>query len=409
MNKNRTSNPIINYLKNTDYFLWLIIGLIALYSLLLIKSVTRATNSNYFSTQLFAVIVGLIGALFITFIGYDTISNYWFLIAAGSLFLMVYTILFGINISSSGGINATAWINLGGRTFQPSELVKICFIVTYAKHLSLLNEKGTINQFKNILMLGGHAAVPVLLCHMQGDDGAGVVFFAIFIAMSLASDIKLRYFILLGVIILLAVPFAWNYILSDYQKLRFTAVYNLDDPDVSINEGYQQYQGRISIGSGGLFGKGLFHGNRVESSSVTFQHSDFIFTVAGEELGFVGCALVMLLLFVLMYRTLKVGLSSKDSMGKYMCFGFFGLIALQSISNIGMCLAILPVMGVTLPFFSAGGSSAACLYLGIGLIESVYINRNKKTTLETYKEVSYKKLDLKRLKISEISEELESD
>lgn len=176
MNKNRTSNPIINYLKNTDYFLWLIIGLIALYSLLLIKSVTRATNSNYFSTQLFAVIVGLIGALVITFIGYDTISNYWFLIAAGSLFLMVYTILFGINISSSGGINATAWINLGGRTFQPSELVKICFIVTYAKHLSLLNEKGTINQFKNILMLGGHAAVPVLLCHMQGDDGAGVVF-----------------------------------------------------------------------------------------------------------------------------------------------------------------------------------------------------------------------------------------
>ncbi len=409
MNKNRTSSPVINYLKNTDYFLWLIIGLIALYSLLLLKSVTRATNSNYFSTQLFAVIVGLVAALVITFIGYDTISNYWFLIAAGSLFLMVYTILFGINISSSGGINATAWINLGGRTFQPSELVKICFIVTYAKHLSILNEKGTINQFKNILMLAFHAAVPVLLCHMQGDDGAGVVFFAIFISMSLASDIKLRYFILLGAVIVLAVPFAWNYILSDYQKLRFTAVYNLDDPDVSINEGYQQYQGRISIGSGGLFGKGLFHGNRVESSAVTFQHSDFIFSVAGEELGFVGCALIMLLLFVLMYRILKVGLSSKDQMGKYMCFGFFGLVALQSISNIGMCLAVLPVMGVTLPFFSAGGSSAACLYLGIGLIESVYINRNKKTTLETYKDVSYKKLDLKRLKIAEISEGIESE
>ena len=408
MNKNRSNNPIINYLKNTDYILWLIIGLIALYSLLLLKSVSRATNTNYFNTQLFAVTIGIIGALVVTFIGYDTLTNYWGLIAAGSLFLMVYTILFGINISSSGGINATAWINLGGRTFQPSELVKICFIITYAKHLSILNEKGTINKFKNICILAGHAACPVLLCHMQGDDGAGVVFFAIFITMSLASGIKLRYFALLAAIIVIAVPFAWKFILSDYQRLRFTAVYNLDDPDVAINEGYQQYQGRISIGSGGFLGKGLFNGSRVESNEVTFQHSDFIFTVAGEELGFVGCLLVMLLLFALMYRALKIGLSAKDAMGKYMCFGFFGLIALQSISNIGMCLAVLPVMGVTLPFFSAGGSSAACLYLGIGLLESVYINRNKKSTLETYKNVSYKKLDLKKIRISELSDSVEN-
>ena len=124
MNKNRSNNPIINYLKNTDYILWLIIGLIALYSLLLLKSVSRATNTNYFNTQLFAVTIGIIGALVVTFIGYDTLTNYWGLIAAGSLFLMVYTILFGINISSSGGINATAWINLGGRTFHRQNLLK---------------------------------------------------------------------------------------------------------------------------------------------------------------------------------------------------------------------------------------------------------------------------------------------
>ena len=133
---------------------------------------------------------------------------------------------------------------------------------------------------------------------------------------------------------------------------------------------------RISIGSGGLVGQGLFNGQRVASNVVTFQHSDFIFSVAGEEMGLFGCTLIMLSLIALMWRILYVAYMSKDGIGKYMCFGFFGLIALQTVSNIGMCLALLPVMGVTLPFYSAGGSSAACLYLGIGLVQSVYMKRN---------------------------------
>ena len=144
-----------------------------------------------------------------------------------------------------------------------------------------------------------------------------------------------------------------------------------------MDEGYQQYQGRISIGSGGLTGEGLFNGSRVASQSVTFQQSDFIFSVAGEELGFVGCVLIIVLLLLLMIKVLHVAHSSRDDLGKYICYGFFGMIALQSVSNVGMCLAILPVMGVTLPFFSAGGSSAACLYLGFGLVQSVYMRRKE--------------------------------
>ena len=154
----------------------------------------------------------------------------------------------------------------------------------------------------------------------------------------------------------------WKFVLSEYQIKRFTSVYNLDDPSIQLNEGYQQVQGRISIGSGQLTGKGLFNGPRVETNLVTFQHSDFIFSVAGEELGFIGCTAI-------------IASKARDDLGRCMCFGFFGLIALQSVSNIGMCLALLPVMGVTLPFFSAGGSSAVCLYLGFGLIQSVYMHR----------------------------------
>lgn len=134
-------------------------------------------------------------------------------------------------------------------------------------------------------------------------------------------------------------------------------------------------QGRISIGSGQLTGKGLFNGPRVETNLVTFQHSDFIFSVAGEELGFIGCTAIIVLLLLYLLRVLYIASKARDNLGRCMCFGFFGLIALQSVSNIGMCLALLPVMGVTLPFFSAGGSSAVCLYLGFGLIQSVYMHR----------------------------------
>ena len=132
--------------------------------------------------------------------------------------------------------------------------------------------------------------------------------------------------------------------MEDYQKLRFIALFNLDDPNVQMYDGYQQYQGRISIGSGKLTGQGLFHGSRVADGIVPFQQSDYIFSVAGEELGFVGCSLILLLLFLFMLKALHVAHSSRDDLGKYVCFGYFGIIALQSISNIGMCLAVLPLL-----------------------------------------------------------------
>ena len=189
------------------------------------------------------------------------------------------------------------------------------------------------------------------------------------------GGVQLRYFILLGALVAVSVPVLWKFVLSEYQIKRFTSVYNLDDPSIQLNEGYQQVQGRISIGSGQLTGKGLFNGPRVETNLVTFQHSDFIFSVAGEELGFIGCTAIIVLLLVYLLRVLYIASKARDDLGRCMCFGFFGLIALQSVSNIGMCLALLPVMGVTLPFFSAGGSSAVCLYLGFGLIQSVYMHR----------------------------------
>lgn len=377
MKGNHFLKGVWGYLKRADILLWLLLAAISIYSLLLLRSVSIATGTNYFRTQLMAIGLGVAAAVVVSLIDYAEVANFWLLISLASVFLMIYTFFFGIRVQGSGGVDARAWINLAGRTFQTSELVKIAFMVTFAKHLDAVKRRGRLDEPLQVVLLGCHALVPVLLCQLQKDTGAAVVFFFMFLAMSLGAGVQLRYFVILFVVILVAFPIAWEFLLPDYQKSRFTAVFNLEDPTVQMEGGYQQYQGRISIGSGKLHGQGLFQGTRVASNVVTFQQSDYIFSVAGEELGFVGCSLILLLLFLFMAKVLHVASMARDDLGKYMCFGFFGMIALQSVVNIGMCLALLPVMGVTLPFFSAGGSSAACLYLGFGLVQSVHMRRKE--------------------------------
>jgi rod shape determining protein RodA len=371
----RALKPFINYIKRTDKLYWLIMLSISAYSLLLLKTVpTPADKSrSYFIVQLAAVLIGYAGAVLFTLVDYREIANFWYLVAGFCLFLIVYTQLFGIAVVSSGGINAKAWIQLPGTTFQPSELVKIGFIITFSKHLAELRERDLIKKPLHVVLLGCHAAIPVILVHFQGDDGSAIIFFCMFLAMSFGAGVQLRYFVGMFTALGVTFPIAWKYILKDYQKDRLT-IFRHPETD-PLDKGLQQIQGRISIGSGQLWGRGLFKSPRVNKGLVPVQQSDFIFSVAGEQLGFVGCTLIMLLLALLFFKTLRIARKSTDVLGSSICFGFFGMIAAQTLFNLGMCLNLLPVMGVTLPFFSAGGSSSACLYLGFGLVLNVYMHR----------------------------------
>ncbi len=375
---NKFFKSTLDYLKRADLILWLLLISMCVYSLVLLKSVSRATSVDYFRAQLFPICLGILGAIVVSMIDYAEVSNLWYLIEGFCVFLMIYTYVFGERIQGSGGVDARAWIVIGGRTFQSSELVKIAFTLTYAKHLDVLNKRGRLNDPVQVILLGLHALIYMALCALQGDMGAAIVFFSMFLVMSLSAGVQLRYFAILASMILVALPIVWRYMMPDYQKKRFVAVFNLDtDPDLRMGDGYQQWQGRISIGSGRFKGQGLFQGPRVASNVVTFQQSDYIFSVAGEELGFVGCSLIILLLLLFMLKVLHVASASRDELGRYMCFGFFGIIALQAVWNIGMCLTMLPVMGITLPFFSAGGSSSMCLFLGFGLVQSVHMRRKE--------------------------------
>ncbi|QAT49810.1 rod shape-determining protein RodA [Caproiciproducens sp. NJN-50] len=375
----RVLKSISNYIRRTDKLYWLYMLLISSYSLLLMRTVPNpeGRTMGYFTTMLVAVVGGLIGAVLFSLIDYREICNFWYVVAGFCLFLIIYTQIFGSAVVNSGGVNAKAWISLpGGLTFQPSELVKIGFILTFSKHLSALEERGLLKSPLHVVLLALHAMIPVVLVHNQGDDGGAVIFFCMFLAMAFGAGIQLRYFAALFAAIGVAFPLAWKYVVKDYQKERLLITYRLDsDPNAALQYAYQQIQGRLSIGSGGLWGRGLFQSPRVNHSAVPVQQSDFIFAVAGEQLGFIGCAAILLLILIYLLHTLRVSRKTTDLLGSSICMGFFGMIAAQAVFNLGMCLDLLPVMGVTLPFFSYGGSSAVCLYFGFGLVLNVFMHR----------------------------------
>ena len=362
---------VSDYFKRTDKLFWLLTVTVSLYGLVLIASQQRGGEVNFLKTQIMAVCIGYIAAVFISVIDYNFIAKLWWVLAAVSLVLTLMVFFIGIQVA---GTDDVGWIRLpGGITFQPSELTKICFIVTFSKHLAFLEEKNRIHSFFWVMTLVLHALVPIVLIHLQGDDGAALVFAFMFIIMSFAGGVQLRYFIILFVLMLIAVPFAWSFVLNDDQKNRLAVLFGSDD-SMMQTYGWQQYQGKVSIASGGIYGKGIFSGPRVARDIVPYQENDFIFTVAGEELGFVGCIAILLLFVVLLLKIVRTSVSAKNRLGKSICIGYFSLLATQVVVNLGMVLGLLPVIGITLPFFSSGGSSVACLYLGVGLVQSVYMH-----------------------------------
>jgi rod shape determining protein RodA len=208
------------------------------------------------------------------------------------------------------------------------------------------------------------------MIHLQGDDGTALVFAMMFLIMMFIAGVQLRYFAVMGGLLLVSIPIIWNLVMNDAQRSRIYALFDLDGNSMT-NYGWQQYQGKVSIAGGGLTGSGLFNGSRVMYSIVPEQENDFILTVAGEELGFVGCLLIILLLFGIMLKLLMNAANATENEGKLLCAGVFASFASQTIINIGMVLGFFPVIGITLPLFSSGGTSALSTLVCIGLVQSV--------------------------------------
>ena len=315
---------------------------------------------------------GIFAAMLISAMDYERIYRVWHLIAALGLIPVFLTFFIGV---APEGTDDKAWLDLGFTTFQPSELLKICFIITFSLHLKKI--KPNINKLKYLLPLLIHGLSPVLLIFYQGDYGTALVFAFITLFMMWAGGVSWKYFLLGFSVILATSPFIYFFALGENHRERIISLFDIDADIQGI--GYQQWRGRMALANGGFTGQGFLKGDLTQAGIVPEGHNDFIFVSIGEEFGFLGCIVVILLLAAICLRCMRIARICSNDGGKYICVGFFAMLFAQSFINLGMCTSILPVIGVTLPFFSAGGTSLFCLFLGVGLVLNVYRHRNSRT------------------------------
>lgn len=375
-----------HYFRETDKLLFFLCLCASVFGMLLVYSATKNGATKLIPaelrTMIIAVGVGLILCLLISFLDYEVIIRLWPLVAVFCILIMCSLFIWGV--APNARQDARSWLDLKVFYFQPSELVKIGFIITFAVHLDAV--KDHVSKFTTVLLLGIHALIPIGLVMATGDDGSALVFMLIFLGMMFAAGVHWGYFVAGFATVVVAFPAIWalgdKFILNQDQKNRFLAILY---PDLyAKSEAFQQNRGIGAIGSGQLFGQGLFNGNYTQSAAVPESENDFVFTVAAEEFGFIGAIAVLVLLAAIILRIVINGKRANDNASYLMCMGMASMLAAQLIINIGMVLRWLPVIGITLPFFSAGGSSNLCVYIGIGLMMSIY-RFNQKTPAANFR------------------------
>ena len=288
------------------------------------------------------------------------------IIYAINIILLIAILVIGKEIKSS-----KSWIIIGPMRFQPSEIVKIGFILTFAKQLE---RKGDIiNSIKGLIQLMLYL-LPILgLILLQPDFGTGLVFIFFSFFMLYAAGLNYKFILGVGTIGIISVPALWLYYLKPYQKHRILVFFNPElDP---LGSGYHVIQSKIAVGSGQFLGKGLFKGTQNNLGFIPERHTDFIFSIIGEELGLLGSMIIILLFLWLIMRCMYIAKISKDNYGKYITVGVMSMFLFHVLENIGMTIGIMPVTGIPLPFISYGGSSLLTNMIAIGLVLNVGMRR----------------------------------
>ena len=356
-----------------------------LYGMVLIASATHFRGTlKYVAIQGFGLLIGVLLYFFFSAVDVGELSKKWkWLLIFNFGFILLLRTPFGL---TRNGNRAWLGVNDIGKslgvgflenfpiTVQPAEIVKITFILLLARQLALLQEKRDLRSFANVIQPTAHAgAMFVFYYILSKDAGSGLVYLFVFLCMAFAAGFALRW-IFLGVGGAVgAFLAAWNLGLLRgdwYDRIKVI----LDHSYQPDKKGFQQTRGMLALGSGKLTGQGLFHGTQTQSPakwSLPERQTDFIFCVCGEELGFIGCLLVIVLLLAIIVRCLIVAREAPTRMESLVCVGMAGMLIFQTIANIGMCLFLMPVIGLTLPFFSYGGSSIVTLFGAMGVVSGI--------------------------------------
>ena len=357
-------------IKNIEYPILIAIVLLTIFSVIIISSATHATSpEGSFRTarmQALWFLVGLVAMLFMISIDYHTFAHW-----SNVIYAINVIVLLAVMIAGEEGGGAQRWISLGPFRFQPSEFAKLAVVITLAR---FLEKKKSLDTLQDLIAVFAYMAIPILLIAKQPDLGTSLVLVAMTFGVMFIAG--LSYKLLASVIAagLLSLPLFWQ-LLKPYQKDRILVFLNpYLDP---LGKGYHVIQSKIAIGSGKIFGKGLYQGTQSQLDFLPVKHTDFIFAVLGEELGFIGGIVLLGLYFMLLYYCLRVAFKARDLLGTYMVIGVVSMWTFQILVNIGMNVGIMPVTGIPLPFMSYGGSSLIMNMMATGLVLNVGMRRQK--------------------------------
>ncbi|MCK8825606.1 rod shape-determining protein RodA [Fuchsiella alkaliacetigena] len=366
-------------IRELDYSIPIITLALVIIGLLMVASATQTngfTNNPFVIRQLIALILGVIFLILSLGFDYRVLKEYSEVIYLLNIILLVVVIIFGIEFSGT-----RRWVRLGPINLQPAELVKlgliICLADFFAKHKKELVK---IKQcFISCLYI-----MPILILGLaQNDLGTNLVFIFIFAGMFYAAGANLKYYFTVVITAVLGIggmlfahfQLGMSIPLKEYQLMRLIVFW---DPTIDpLGYGYNIIQSKIAVGSGGLLGKGLFQGTQTNLGFLPEKHTDFIFSVLGEELGFLGAVVVLVLFFLLLWRIFKVALEAEDDFGQLLTIGILVMLLFHVFENVGMAIGIMPITGIPLPFISYGGSSLLTNILAIGLVVNVNVRRKK--------------------------------
>ncbi len=358
------SQAVNDYFSSLDK--WVLLTAIALsvfgYFAINTATAANALHSRYVTIHLIGIVAGLMIVFVFSKMDYVILGHFSIPIIVVCAAVLLFTAFFGETVDGN-----TGWLDIGFTNVQPSEFAKTAFVLTFSTHVA--RDYDVLNRPKTLLALCFHFLAYFIPIFFQGDFGSALIYCGTFVVILYVAGVKYRYFIFAGVGIVASFPILWNFILKDYHKKRI--LFSLNPELDPLDFGYQPILSKIAIGSGGLTGMGYGEGVQSQNELLPASRTDFIYSVIGEEFGFVGCVAVLFALALLVFFLARGARHAKDDAGKLICYGLAAMFGVQTLINIGMCIGVSPVIGVTLPFISAGGSSVVASFLAIGLAESV--------------------------------------
>jgi rod shape determining protein RodA len=359
-------------ISNFNVWFLLLILLIALIGVITIHSANHARTEPFFRglylKQIYWILVGLVAMGVAVVMDYRILSRYAWVIYGSMVLALVYVLFFGTVASG-----ARRWLHIGPISLQVSEFAKYTLIIALAKYFESGKPQGQKYKLKDLVIPFFLTALLGGLIALQPDLGTALIIFFIFFVFVVAAEMEVKTLGRIGASVLLIAPMTW-FLMKDYQKLRVKTLFNPElDP---LGAGYHTIQSKIAVGSGGFWGKGLYAGTQSRLNFLPEKHTDFIFSVYAEEMGFLGVMLLLSLFLILILKGLNIAYRSADRFGVFLGLGIVAAISFYVIFNIGMTIGLFPVTGLPLPLMSYGGSSLVTTFFALGLLLNIEMRRN---------------------------------